>query len=98
MTLALTDVSALTVDTAAAKLRTGTIAVRTDGPTRLTIAHLRRGTRVSVSGRRVATAGRAGRAVVRLRSGVTVVRLMRSRPSGREKVVGVRRAWSPAVR
>ena len=98
MTLALTDVSALTVDTAAAKLRTGTIAVRTDGPTRLTIAHLRRGTQVSVSGRRVATAGRAGRAVVRLRSGVTVVRLMRSRPSGREKVVGVRRAWSPAVR
>jgi len=92
MALALTDVSALTVDTAAARLRTGTITVRTDGPTRLTIAHLRRGTRVLVSGRRVATAGRAGRVTVALGSGVSVVKLMRSHPHGREKVVGVRRA------
>ena len=96
MTLALTDVAALTVDTAAARLRTGTITVRTDGPTRLTMAHLRRGTRVLVARRRVATAGRDGRATVSLGSGVSVVKLMRSHPSGREKAVGVRRA-SPTV-
>ena len=84
MRLTLTDVSALTVDTAAAKLRTGTIAVRTDGPTRLSIAHLRRGTRVLVGGRRAATAGRSGRVTVRVGPGMSVVKLTRSHPRGRE--------------
>ncbi|HTU96265.1 MAG TPA: prolyl oligopeptidase family serine peptidase [Solirubrobacteraceae bacterium] len=84
MTLALTDVSRLTVDSAAARLRTGTITVRTDGATRLRIAHLRRGTRVAVNGRRVATAGRGGGATVRLASGRSVVILTRSHPPGRE--------------
>jgi dienelactone hydrolase len=84
MTLGLTDVSRLTLDSAAARLRTGTIAVRTDGPTRLRIAHLRRGTRVAVNGRRVATAGRGGSATVTLGSGRSVVRLTRSHPRGRE--------------
>jgi dienelactone hydrolase len=92
MNLALTDVSALIVDTAAARLRTGTITVRSDGPTRLTMAHLRRGTRVAVAGRRVTTLRRGGRVTVSLASGVSVVRLMSSHPRGREKVVGVRRA------
>lgn len=82
MRLTLSDVAALTVDSAAARLRTGTIIVRTDGPTRLSIAHLRRGTRVLVAGRRVATARAAGRATVRLSSGVSVVKLMRSHPRG----------------
>jgi dienelactone hydrolase len=98
MRLTLTDVSALTVDSAAARLRIGTITVRTDGPTRLRIAHLRRGTRVLVGGRRVATAGRGGRATVALGPGRSVVKLMRSHPAGREKVVRVRRARGPAVR
>jgi hypothetical protein len=84
MLLTLSDVAALTVDSAAARLRTGTITVRTDGPTRLSIAHLRQGTRVLVGGRRVATARRAGRATVRLGSGASVVKLMRSHPQGRE--------------
>ncbi len=84
MTLALADVSRLTVDSAAARLRTGTITVRTDGPTRLTIAHLRRGTRVTVGGRRVASAGRSGRVTVALGSGRSVVKLTRSHPRGRE--------------
>jgi S-formylglutathione hydrolase FrmB len=84
MRLTLTDVSALTLDAAAARLRIGTITVRTDGATRLRIAHLRRGTRVLVAGRRVATAGRGGRASVSLRSGVSVIKLMRSGPRGRE--------------
>jgi hypothetical protein len=84
MTLGLTDVARLTIESAAARLRTGRITVRTDGPTRLSIAHLRRGTRVTVNGRRAATAGRARRATVRLGSGVWVVKLMRPRPRGRE--------------
>jgi hypothetical protein len=84
MRLTLTDVSALTVDAAAAKLRTGTITVRTDGATRLSIAHLRRGTRVLVGGRRAATAGRPGRVTVRVGPGVSVVKLTRSHPRGRE--------------
>ncbi len=84
MTLALTDVSRLTVDSAAARLRTGTITVRTDGPTRLRIAHLRRGTRVAVNGRRVTTARRGGSAAVTLGSGRSVIKLTRSHPRGRE--------------
>jgi hypothetical protein len=84
MTLGLTDVSRLTLDSASARLRTGTIAVRTDGATRLRIAHLRRGTRVAVNGRRVATAGRGGSATVTLGSGRSVVRLTRSHPRGRK--------------
>jgi hypothetical protein len=84
MRLTLTDVSVLTLDAAAARLRIGTITVRTDGATRLNIAHLRAGTRALVGGRRAATAGRSGRATVSLGSGVSVVKLMRSRPSGRE--------------
>ncbi len=84
MRLTLTDVAALTVDSAAARLRTGRMTVRTDGATRLTIAHLRRGTRVLVGGRRVATARRAGRVTVALGSGTSVVRLTRSHRAGRE--------------
>ena len=84
MTLALIDVSRLTVDGAAARLRTGTIRVRTDGPTRLRIAHLRRGTRVAVNGRRVTTARRGGLAAVTLGSGRSVIKLTRSHPRGRE--------------
>jgi hypothetical protein len=58
MSLDLTDVAALTVEPAAARLRTGTITVRSDGATRLTMAHLR-------SGRVTASPG-AGTSVVKL--------------------------------
>src|SRR5437588_1826393 len=44
LTLTLTDVSALTLDAAAAKLRLGTITLRSDVSTRFTISHLQRGT------------------------------------------------------
>ncbi|MGZ4167679.1 MAG: prolyl oligopeptidase family serine peptidase [Solirubrobacteraceae bacterium] len=84
MSLGLTDVSALTVDTASARLRTGMIIVRSDGATRLTMAHLRSGTRVTVSGRRAGAAGPSGRVTVTLGSGRSVVKLARSKPRGRE--------------
>jgi dienelactone hydrolase len=77
MSLTLADVAGLTVDAAAARLRTGTITVRSDGPVRLTLIHLRRGLRVRVDRRRAATAGRAGRARVTLPAGRSVVRLGR---------------------
>jgi hypothetical protein len=75
MTLGLADVTGLTVDAAAARLRTGRVAVTSDGPVRLTFSHLRRGTRVLVNGRAVARAGRRGTAVVRLPAGRTPVML-----------------------
>jgi pimeloyl-ACP methyl ester carboxylesterase len=73
MTLGLTDVSGLTVDAAAARLRTGRVVVTSDGPVRLAFSHLRRGTRVLVNGRAVARAGRRGTAAVRLGAGGTTV-------------------------
>jgi pimeloyl-ACP methyl ester carboxylesterase len=75
MTLKLTDVSGLTVDAAAAKLRTGTIRVQTDGATRLAVKRLRRGTTARVGDRRVARAGRGGTLSVRLQPGATVITL-----------------------
>ncbi len=73
MTLSLTDVSELTVDAAAARLRRGTVIVTSDGPVRLGFSHLRRGTRVLVNGRRRSRAGRAGTASVPLAAGRTRV-------------------------
>jgi hypothetical protein len=77
MTLGLTDVAALSIDAAAAKLPTGTITVRTDRSARITITHLARGTQVLEHGRRVATAGRTGTAAVTVPSGRTVLTLVR---------------------
>jgi pimeloyl-ACP methyl ester carboxylesterase len=76
MTLRLADVAGLTLDAAAAKLKTGAITVVSDGSTRLTIAHLQRGTLVLEHGRTVAVANRRGVAAVRLRGGTTVLRLV----------------------
>jgi hypothetical protein len=76
MTLKLTDVSGLSLDAAAARLKTGTITITTDHSTRFTIFNLPRGTQVLERGRRVATANRKGIAVVTLRRGTTVLRLV----------------------
>jgi len=73
MTLQLTDVAGLTVDGAAAHLTTGTITVRSDGATRLTVSGLRRGTFLREKRHRVARAGRNGVAVVTFRTGSTVI-------------------------
>lgn len=75
MTLGLTNVAGLTVDTAGAKLPTGTATVTTDGSTRLTLAHLPAGTQVLEGSRRVATAGSNGAASVSLASGSTTLTL-----------------------
>ena len=75
MTLALTDVAGLTVDTAAAKLASGTVTVTTDGATRLGLANLPAGTPVLVAGRQVTTAAGDGSAAVNLVAGTTSVTL-----------------------
>jgi len=77
MTLKLTDVGALDVDARAAKLQTGTITVRSDGPSHLTISRLQRGTKVLEHHRVVARANKKGVAGVRLQSGTTVLLLVR---------------------
>jgi dienelactone hydrolase len=73
ITLKLSDVSALTLDAAAARLPSGTINVTSDGPVRLSIDHLQRGISVSVDGRRVTSAGADGTAVVSLPAQTHVV-------------------------
>ncbi|MGH2870417.1 MAG: prolyl oligopeptidase family serine peptidase [Solirubrobacteraceae bacterium] len=73
MTLKLGDVSALTIDTAAAKLQSGTIKVSSDGLGRVTLASLPPGTVVLVDGRRVGVAGASGVFGVNVPSGQTVI-------------------------
>ncbi|HET8976885.1 MAG TPA: prolyl oligopeptidase family serine peptidase [Solirubrobacteraceae bacterium] len=73
MSLRLADVAALTVNAAAARLRTGTIRVNTDGPGRLRISRLRPGTAVRVNGRRLRRVRRGGVVNVRLRRGTNVI-------------------------
>jgi dienelactone hydrolase len=80
MALKLSDVAALTVDTAAAKLRAGTINVASDGAGRVTLAGLLRGTVVLVAGRQVGVAGASGAFAVNVVSGRTVI-VLRA-PSG----------------
>jgi predicted esterase len=97
MTLTLSDVSALTLDALAAKLRLGTITLHSDGRTRFTIAHLQRGTEVLENGHLVARAGARGVAAVTVHSGTTVLRLVRpARKARKRRVRAVRR--SAAVR
>jgi pimeloyl-ACP methyl ester carboxylesterase len=82
MTLTLADVAGVTVDAAAGHLTTGTITVRSDGATRLTVSGLHRGTPLREKGHRVARAGRNGVAVVKLRTGSSKLVIGR-RPRGR---------------
>jgi hypothetical protein len=73
LSLRLTNVGGLTLDAAAAKLKTGTAIVTSDGATVLRLADLAAGTRVDVDGNRLITAGRNGTAVVRLSNGVSAL-------------------------
>jgi hypothetical protein len=76
MTLRLTDVVGLSLDAAAAKLKTGTITIFTDRGTRFEIKNLARGTQVLERGHRVAAANRHGVVSVNLHSGKTVLMLV----------------------
>jgi hypothetical protein len=69
LTLALTNVASLTVDTAAARLPRGTAAITTDGPTRLTLAHLAPGTLISTG--TTARVGSAGKVTITLAAGTS---------------------------
>ncbi len=73
LALELTNVAALAVDTAAAKLKCATITVTSDGETALTLLALRPESAVSESGRTVATASAGGSATVRLTSGTSTL-------------------------
>jgi hypothetical protein len=85
MTLTLTDVAALTLDARAAKLRSGTITLHSDGRARFTIARLLRGTEVLEHGRVVARAGARGVAAVTIGSGTTVLKLVRPAHTARKR-------------
>jgi dienelactone hydrolase len=73
MKLQLANVGGLTIDDRAARLPTGTITVSSDGPSRLGIIHVPRGTGVYAGRRRVALAGRSGSVAVELGGGRTVL-------------------------
>lgn len=68
LTLTLTNLSTVTVDTASARLPAGTATIITDGPTRLTLANLQPGTLVKGPAGSL-RAGRDGSAVVALPQG-----------------------------
>jgi dienelactone hydrolase len=73
MSLALTDVAGLTVNTAAAKLPAGTITVTSDGSTRIGFSGLPNGTTVTVNGHRVDTAGASGTAAATVAKGRSTI-------------------------
>ncbi|HLY50412.1 MAG TPA: prolyl oligopeptidase family serine peptidase [Solirubrobacteraceae bacterium] len=85
MTLDLTDVSGLTLDSLAANLRLGTITLHSDGASQFRIVNLQNGTEVLEHGRVVARAGRGGTVSVGLRSGTTVLKLVRPGHAARNK-------------
>ncbi len=70
LTLSLTDVAALAVETKAAKLKCATVTATSDGPASLTLLGLRGGATVSESGGTIASEG--GSATVPLASGKNV--------------------------
>jgi pimeloyl-ACP methyl ester carboxylesterase len=75
MALRLTDVAGVTLDDAAAKLPTGTIAVTSDGTSGVSIAHLATGTLVFANGASVGVAGASGTVPVTVGKGRTVITL-----------------------
>lgn len=78
MTLTLADVADLTVDTAAAALRLGTITVKSDGATRVALTRIAPGTEVLVDGRRSGTVPRSGAFAVTAAAGRTIIVLRRA--------------------
>jgi hypothetical protein len=71
--LGLTDVAALAVNTAAAKLKCATITASTDGATELTLLALRPESAVSEAGSTLATASAGGTATVELPAGTSTL-------------------------
>ena len=69
LTLSLSDVATLAVDTKAAKLKCATVTANSDGPATLTLLGLRAGTSVTENGGTLATASGAGSATVPLATG-----------------------------
>ena len=72
--LSLTDVAALTINTAAAKLKCATITASSDGATALTLLALRPDSAVTEGGASVAVASTGGSATVELSAGSTVLK------------------------
>jgi hypothetical protein len=72
LSLTLTNVARLAIDTAAARLPRGTATVTTDGPTRLTLAHLAHGTLIRC-GRQTVRVRRSGNAALRVASGKSTI-------------------------
>jgi hypothetical protein len=72
LTLTLTNVAAVTVDASTAALPSATAKVVSDGPTRLTITHLRPGSRVHL-GRRTIRVGSGGSVTLSIASGSSVL-------------------------
>jgi predicted esterase len=73
LSLTLTDVAAVAVETTRAKLKCATITVTTDGDTALTLLQLRPESAVTEGGTTVATASAAGSATVSLAAGTSVL-------------------------
>ena len=72
LTLALSDVATLAVDTKAAKLKCATVTASSDGPATLTLLGLRAGASVTENGATLASASSSGSAAVPLPAGRTV--------------------------
>jgi malic enzyme len=77
MQLKLTNVGGLTVDTTAARIRQGAVAVTTDGATALGLGGLGPGTRVRDGGRTLARARAHRIATVQLAAGTTTLSISR---------------------
>jgi hypothetical protein len=73
LTLELTDVGAVTVETGRAKLKCASITTTSDGASALTLTQLRPESAVTENGATVATASAAGAATVELSAGTTVL-------------------------
>ena len=77
MTLALTNVAALAINTRLAKLPNGRITIKSDSPMTVTFEHLAPGSLILAAGRRVTLTSRSGIASVRLGPGTHVLTLLR---------------------
>jgi hypothetical protein len=75
LSLSLTDVSDIAVDTVRAGLTCATVTTTSDGPVALTLLRLRPGSSVTEGGTTLATATAGGQATVHLATGTTSVQL-----------------------
>jgi len=84
ITISLTNVATLAVNTSMARLQTGTIQVITDGSTVLGLEHLPLGTRVEVQGQPAQTATRSGPVTADLAAGTDTITLLPRADSHRD--------------